>query len=113
MKEQVSLYRTDRLERAVYRAICGRDGIKAKDIAARVGADRTTVNRYLYKAPFMKELCYRDDDFLWHGLIRQSRPHIGLGDFAPFTPRSGNFWNFRKKNGSPPCWKAAGGSDGT
>lgn len=91
MKEQASFHRTDRLERAVYRVICGRDGIKAKDIAARVGADRTTVNRYLYKAPFMKELCYRDDDFLWHGLIRQSRPHIGLGDFCAFYATVGEF----------------------
>ena len=91
MKEQASFHRTDRLERAVYRVICGRDGIKARDIAARVGADRTTVNRYLYKAPFMKELCYRDDDFLWHGLIRQSRPHIGLGDFCAFYATVGEF----------------------
>ena len=75
-------YRTDALERAIYAEICSHDGIKAKDLGKSSGADRTTVNRYLYRAAFLRELCYHDEDFLWHGLIRQSRPHTGLGEFC-------------------------------
>ena len=75
---------TDTLERAIYSEICSRDGIKAKDIGKKIAADRKTINQYLYKAPFMRELCYQDRDFRWHGLIRQSRPHIGLGDFCGY-----------------------------
>lgn len=76
--------KTDTLERAIYSEICSHDGIKAKDIGKKIAADRKTINQYLYKAPFMRELCYQDQDFRWHGLIRQSRPHIGLGDFCGY-----------------------------
>ncbi len=72
------------MERAVYAAICGHDGIKAKEIGKVTAADKHTVNQYLYHSPFMRELCYRDQEFYWHGLIRQQRPHKGLGDFCGF-----------------------------
>ncbi len=85
------LHRTDMLERAIYSVICSHDGIKAKDIAAEVHSDRTTVNRYLYTAPFMKELCLRDDDYLWHGFVRQTRPHYGLGEFCGYYSTVGEF----------------------
>ena len=75
---------TDTLEKSIYSEICSHDGIKAKDIGKKIVADRKTINQYLYKAPFMRELCYQDRDFRWHGLIRQSRPHIGLGDFCGY-----------------------------
>ena len=75
---------TDTLEKSIYSEICSHDGIKAKDIGKKIAADRKTINQYLYKAPFMRELCYQDQDFRWHGLIRQSRPHIGLGDFCGY-----------------------------
>lgn len=76
--------RIDGIERAIYSEIAAHDGIKAKDIGKSITADRHTINQYLYKAPFMRELCYRDEDFLWHGLIRQARPHVGLGDFSGY-----------------------------
>lgn len=76
--------RIDPIERALYSEIAAHDGIKAKDIGHSIAADRHVVNQYLYKAPFMKELCYRDDTFFWHGLIRQRRPHTGLGDFSGY-----------------------------
>jgi len=76
--------KTDTLERAIYSEICSHDGIKAKDIGKKIAADRKIINQYLYKASFMRELCYQDQDFRWHGLIRQSRPHIGLGDFCGY-----------------------------
>lgn len=92
-------YYADALERKIYHVIAGSEGIKARDIAKAVGAERNTVNRYLYGAPFMKELCVVDSSFLWHGLIRQSRPHVGLGMFsgwygtaAEFLRETGEEW---------------------
>ena len=76
--------RIDRWERAIFGEICKHDGIKAKEIAKLVSADRKTVNHYLYRSPLMKELCYQDQEFCWHGLIRQGRPHTGLGDFCGY-----------------------------
>lgn len=32
----------------------------------------------------MRELCYQDGGYRWHGLIRQDRPHAGLGDFCGY-----------------------------
>ena len=76
--------KVDIIERSIYTQICSHDGIKAKDIGKGIQADRHTINQYLYKAPFMRELCYRDDKYQWHGLIRQTRPHTGLGDFCGY-----------------------------
>lgn len=75
---------TDMLERAIYAEICSHDGILAKDIGKRIAADRKTINQYLYKAPFIKELCYQDSAFQWHGYIRQGQPHTGLRDFCGY-----------------------------
>ena len=70
------------LEQKVYSLITSRDGIKAREIARILGADRSEVNRCLYTYPFIHDLCVRDQDYYWHGLIRQARPHSGLGDFC-------------------------------
>ena len=77
--------RPDRMEeRAVYAAVCSHDGIRARDIAEELHLDRTTVNRWLYSSPFLKELCWQDRDFRWHGIVKQARPHTGLQEFAAF-----------------------------
>ena len=68
----------DTREIRIYSSICRHDGIKAREIAKETGVEKSDINRLLYSAPFIRELCYRDDDYLWHGLIRQSRPHVGL-----------------------------------
>lgn len=68
----------------MYETICRNDGIKAREIAREIGIDKTDINRLLYMSAFVRELCYRDDDYLWHGLIRQTRPHYGLADFCGF-----------------------------
>ena len=72
------------LERAVCAVICQADGIKAREIADRLGVDRKTVNQLLYASPLMKELCWQDRDCKWHGIVRQARPHIGLQEFAGY-----------------------------
>ena len=71
-------------ERAICAVICRADGIKAREIADRLGVDRKTVNQLLYASPLMKELCWQDRDCRWHGIIRQARPHIGLQEFAGY-----------------------------
>ena len=72
------------LERAVCAVICQADGIKAREIADRLGVDRKTVNQLLYASPLMRELCWQDRDCKWHGIVRQARPHIGLQEFAGY-----------------------------
>lgn len=74
----------DIIERDIYSLICRNDGIRAREIAAALHKDRSVINHYLYASPYMKELCYRDSRFCWHGLIRQMVPHTGLGDFCGY-----------------------------
>ena len=73
-----------RLEREICAAICARDGVKARDIAKALNLDRQTVNRILFSSPLMKELCWQDREFRWHGLVRQSVPHFGLQEFSGY-----------------------------
>ncbi len=68
----------------LYETICRHDGITAKEIAREIGVGRTDVNRLLYASPFVNELCYRDDEYRWHALIQQMRPHSGLYDFCGY-----------------------------
>ena len=79
------------LERAVCAVICRSDGIRAREIAAKLGLEHKTVNRILYGSPLMRELCFQDRDFCWHGLVRQTRPHIGLQEFAAYYSTAGEF----------------------
>ena len=71
-------------ERKMYALICESNGIKAREIASEVGAERSEINRLLYNCPFIHELCYQDAACCWHGLIRQARPHWGLEDFCGY-----------------------------
>ena len=79
------------LERVICAVICRSDGIKARDIAEQLGLSHKTVNRVLYSSPLMKELCWQDRAFCWHGLVRQARPHIGLQEFAACYTTAGAF----------------------
>ena len=74
----------DIIERDIYSCICRYDGIKAKEIAKKLRIERSRVNHYLYSSPYMHDLCYQDREYNWHGLIRQSVPHTGLGDFCGY-----------------------------
>ena len=73
---------TDALGRAMYELICSREGISAREMARVLGVDRTTCNQRLYNYPFIRDLCYHDDDYRWHGLIQQHIPHEGLFEFS-------------------------------
>ena len=83
--------RPDETEIKLYETICRHDGIKAREIAKETGIDKSLLNGLLYSAPFIHELCYRDDDYRWHGLIRQTRPHYGLYDFCGYYDRVDRF----------------------
>ena len=65
-------------ERAVYSLISVSDGLMAKEIASRLSLSRKEVNHLLFSSPLMRELCYEDDAFRWHALIRQGPVHEGL-----------------------------------
>ena len=94
------------IERKMYSLICSNDGIKAKEIAKEIGVARGDINRLLYGNPFVRELCYRDSAYRWHGMIRQARPHRGLGSFCGyyatverFLRQSGEEWLEELKEG--------------
>lgn len=79
------------LERAVCALICGSGGLRAREIAERLGLSRERVNRILYGSPLMRELCWQDRDYRWHGLVRQARPHAGLQELAAYYSTAGEF----------------------
>ena len=71
-------------EQAICALICQSDGIRAREIARKLGLEHQTVNHVLYSSPLMKELCWQDREYRWHGIVRQARPHIGLQEFAGY-----------------------------
>ena len=74
-------------EQAICALICQSDGIRAREIARKLGLEHQTVNHVLYSSPLMKELCWQDREYRWHGIVRQARPHIGLQEFAGYYSR--------------------------
>ena len=74
----------DDTERAICAAICRSDGIRAREIGKLLSLDRSTVNHALYHSPLMQELCWQDNDYRWHGIIRHAYPHSGLQEFAGY-----------------------------
>ncbi len=94
------------LDREICAVICRHRGIRAKDIARELKIDRQETNRILYSSPLMKELCWQDADYRWHGIVRQARPHTGLQEFAAyydsvrgFLALSGDEWMARMTEG--------------
>ncbi len=78
-------------ERKICAVICQSKGLKAKEIARQLNLDRSTVNRVLYTSPLLKDLCYQDNDYRWHGIIRQSVPHDGLFEFCGYYGKVSDF----------------------
>ncbi len=86
-----SMAKHDSLDDRVYALICQSDGVKARDIAVQLGVDRSAVNRCLYTSPFIHDLCYRDENYLWYGVIQQRYPHVGLGEYCGWYSTVGEF----------------------
>lgn len=78
-------------EQEICAAICRSSGLKAREIADMLNIDRRTVNRVLYGSPLLKELCWQDRGYRWHGIVRQERPHSGLQEFAGYCSSVGEF----------------------
>ncbi len=78
-------------EREICALICRSDGIKARDIGKELNIDRQEVNHVLFSSPLMKELCWQDRDYRWHGIMKQTRPHVGLQEFAGYYDTARNF----------------------
>lgn len=78
-------------QQSICALICQNDGIKARDIAKKLDLDHKTVNQALYTSPLMKELCWQDREYRWHGIVRQARPHLGLQEFAGYYSRVDEF----------------------
>ena len=89
MREQIKP--ADELERRVCAAVCAGDGLRAREIARQLGLDHTTVNRVICHSALLRELCWQDGDYRWHGLIRQGRPHTGLQEFSGWYGSAGDF----------------------
>lgn len=82
---------TDALGRAMYALICSHDGITARELARKLGVTRKEVNQRLYTYPFIRDLCYKDDDYRWYGSIRQQIPHVGLREYSGWYGYVGEF----------------------
>lgn len=74
----------DAIEMHIYSLICSHEGIMAKEIGKLTGQTRKSINHYLHGSPYMKELCYQDKQYRWHGMIRQDIPHRGLENFSGY-----------------------------
>ena len=74
----------EKYERNIYSFICNNDGVKASEISSRLGIEKKVVNQMLYNSPYMHDLCYVDGRYRWHGLVRQTRPHYGIGEFSGY-----------------------------
>ena len=84
ISEKDQLNSLGRTGQAVCAFICRRDGVKAREIARELSLDRTEVNRLLYSSPLMKELCWKDTEDRWHGLISQCFPYSGLREICGY-----------------------------
>jgi len=71
-------------ERTICSAVCRSNGLRAREIAQITGLDRQTVNHVLYSSHLLRELCWQDREYCWHGIVRQERPHAGLQEFAGY-----------------------------
>ena len=83
--------RFSREEQAVYALISRSEGLKAREIAARTGMERSAVSRLLVKSALMREMCYQDPEYRWHALVRQGFPHEGLYEFSGWYGRVSEF----------------------
>ena len=92
----------DETERAVCALVCRSGGIKAREIARALSLDHGKVNHILYASPLMRELCWQDGEYRWHGILRQARPHSGLQEFSGYYGLVGTFWPWTRRPGWPP-----------
>ena len=84
-------------ELLIYEAISRQDGIKAREIAAETGIEKSTINRLLVSSALMRELCYQDREYRWYAVIRSQAPHEGLYEFSGWYGTVGEFLAQKEK----------------
>lgn len=90
-------YVIEKIEEQIYALICSKDGIKAREIAKNLKKERNEINHYLYTSAYMRELCYQDKEYNWHGYIRQHFPHAGLEAFSGYYSYVSEFLNMEEE----------------
>lgn len=78
-------------ELRIYSIISENEGIKARDIAKKLGVDRTEISRWMVTSALMRELCYQDAGYRWHALVRRQPPYEGLYEFSGWYGTVGEF----------------------
>ena len=79
-RSETDLFSSTELQ--IYSLISRSDGIKAREIAKITGTDRTEISRWMVSSALMRELCYQDDEYRWHAMVRQQAPYEGLYEFS-------------------------------
>jgi len=69
-------------ERQIYSLISRRDGIMSRELARLSGIEKKEISRLLVSSALMRELCYQDQDYRWHAMVRQRAPWEGLYEFS-------------------------------
>lgn len=77
---ETELFSSDELK--IYSLISRSDGIRAREIAKKTGIDKTEISRWMVSSALMRELCYQDEEYRWHALVRQKAPFDGLYEFS-------------------------------
>ncbi len=80
MRSETELFSPAELR--IYSLIAAGDGIKAREISARLGIDKSEISRMMVSSALMRELCYQDREYRWHAIVRQQAPHEGLYEFS-------------------------------
>lgn len=69
-------------ELRIYSLISRNDGIKAREIAKELNIEKTDISRWMVSSALMRELCFQDNNYCWHALVRQMPPYTGLFEFS-------------------------------
>lgn len=77
---ETELFSSDEI--MIYSVISRSDGIRAREIAKKTGIDKTEISRWMVSSALMRELCYQDEEYRWHALVRQKAPYEGLYEFS-------------------------------
>ncbi len=90
----------------IYAVIASADGLKAREIAAKTGLEKSEINHILACSPLIREMCFQDHEYRWHAFIRNSAPHDGLYEFSGWYGTVGEFlgtdmeqWMFELQEG--------------
>ena len=92
-------------ERAIYETIARGDGLKAREIAARLGLNRTDISRLLVSSALMREQMTARNEKRRLGLrLHFGRPELS-GDNAVGVALIGmKKWMKEQENGGHPGW---------